>query len=75
MALTDHELDPVFERSDDEIRAIIARAAAAAIRAKGESQQRYRTDPDAKGATPAQAARVKFLDVLGGGAGSVVDNG
>jgi hypothetical protein len=71
-ALAPHPLDKVFENAttikqvnegllnDD----LFKKAVTAALQAKKDQEQKYKDNPKLVGPSPAQAARVKFLEVL-----------
>jgi hypothetical protein len=71
-ALAPHPLDKVFEKATTEKQVdegllndeLFKKAVTAALKAKKDQEQKYKDDPKLIGPTPAQAARVKFLEVL-----------
>ena len=72
-ALPPHPLDSVFERKTEQgcrdamlNNALYNKAFKEAMKAKREMEERYRKEPKLVSSTPAQAARVRFLEVLGG---------
>ncbi|MCI0640468.1 MAG: hypothetical protein L0Y72_05720 [Gemmataceae bacterium] len=76
-ALPPHGLDSAFGRGNTE-RALtngllnnklFERAVKAALKAKREQEERFRKNPKLADATPAQAARLRFLEVLKEGNG------
>lgn len=72
MALPPHPLDKVFEKAATEKQInegllnddLFKKAVKEALKAKKEQEQRYKDNPTLVGASPAQAARVKFLEML-----------
>lgn len=71
-ALPPHPLDAVFEKATtprDVDNAILnndlyKKAVASALKAKKEQEERFKKNPNLKDASPAQAARRAFLEVL-----------
>ncbi len=71
-ALPPHPLDGVFEKATTEKQVDegllnnphFKKAVAAALKAKKDQEQRFRDNPKLKDASPAQAARRAFLEVL-----------
>lgn len=77
-ALPPHPLDSVFEgKTERECRnnmlnnALYNKAFKEAIKAKAEQEEKYRKNPKLRDASPAQAARKRFLEVLNEGQGAV----
>jgi hypothetical protein len=73
-ALPPHPLDAVFEgRTERDCRnnilnnALYGKAFKEAMKAKAEQEEKYRKNPKLRDATPAQAARRRFLEVLNDG--------
>jgi hypothetical protein len=73
-ALPPHPLDLVFERANS-VKAVnegllnndlFKKAVIEALKAKREQEQRFRDNPRLMAASPAQAARQKFLEVITG---------
>ena|SRR5271166_5839111 len=72
-ALAPHPLDAVFSKEDAESvnKALLRcprykKAVAEALKIKKAEEKRYKDHPGLIGATPAQSARLKFLEVLQG---------
>ena len=71
-ALPPHPLDPAFEKGRSERdfdnallnNPLFQKAVKEALKAKRDQEEAYRKDPKLRSSTPAQAARVRFLEVL-----------
>jgi hypothetical protein len=71
-ALPPHPLDPAFEKGRSERdfdnallnNPLFQKAVKEALKAKRDQEEKYRQNPKLRDATPAQAARKRFLEVL-----------